>query len=877
MIERTSTGRIIFLAAATIAFAFASYCRAQQLPPVPGPSSDGYSQRSQPCDGQYIPCYPSSNPQTQANPLSVDPTSMSPFPEADTRYSFGTGQPYNLSQPDYGQQYRAQPSMPSAPVRLKPEAPTEFQKFVAADIGSMLPIYGSQLFVNVPATFAPLDKVPVTPSYVIGPGDELLLRAWGSITFYLRETVDRSGNIYIPHVGQIQVSGIAFSEIRGYLTTRISSEFKKFELNVEMGQLRAIQVFVVGRTRRPGSYTVSSLSSLVNTLFVSGGPSNAGSMRRIQVRRGPSSVTDLDLYELLLNGDKSRDATLLPGDVVYIPPAGPRVAVTGSISQPAIYEIVSGETVGDALRMAGGLTQLAALSSGELERIDARGMRHVIEIRFDDNGVKTPLADGDILRVLSIVPRFDNAVTLRGNVANPGRYSWHAGMRIRDLIPDKESLLTRDYWKRKNDLIFKRFEDSPATASVGKPATDKVREQDDVSVPSPETDDVEFGTTTPTSTATSASQVLNPASAIPPQATNDAAAGTSQGKTTSGSGSIASQAGNPSRRFPVSNEVQLRVPEIDWDFAVIERMNADDLSTSLRPFNLGKLVLGGDQSENQELEPGDVITIFSQADIHVPQTRRTKFVRLEGEFKAAGVYSVRPGETLRQLVERCGGLTDQAYLFGSSFTRESTREQEQARLDEYTSDLEQEIDRAAANRSNSAVNVQEAASVSAGLESQRALAGKLKQLHATGRIVLDIAPGSADIGAIPDLPLEDGDSFAVPTKPSSVSVVGAVYDASSFVFESSRRATDYLQLAGGVTRNGDSKHAFIIRADGSVVSRKSHNAAARGGLEALSMNPGDAFVVPEQVNKTTLLRGLTDWSAVFSQFGLGVAAVNVLH
>jgi protein involved in polysaccharide export with SLBB domain len=167
--------------------------------------------------------------------------------------------------------------------------------------------------------------------------------------------------------------------------------------------------------------------------------------------------------------------------------------------------------------------------------------------------------------------------------------------------------------------------------------------------------------------------------------------------------------------------------------------------------------------------------------------------------------------------------------------------------------------------------------VSAGLESQRALAAKLKQLHATGRIVLDIAPGSADVAAIPDLPLEDGDSFAVPTKPSSVSVVGAVYDASSFVFESSRRATDYLQLAGGVSRNGDSKHAFIIRADGSVVSRKSHNATARGGLEALNMNPGDAFVVPEQVNKTTLLRGLTDWSAVFSQFGLGVAAVNVLH
>ena len=315
------------------------------------------------------------------------------------------------------------------------------------------------LFRDVPATFAPLDRVPVPENYVVGPGDELLLRAWGSIAFYLRVTVDRSGSIYIPHVGQVQLAGVKFSELRSYLEGQIATSFKKFDLSVEMGQLRAIQIFVVGRTRRPGSYTISSLSSLVDALFVSGGPSSTGSMRRIEVRRGSSVVTELDLYNFLLNGDKSKDIPLLPGDVVYVRPAGPRVALTGSVSQPAIFEIRSGETVGDVLAMAGGLTSLATLQSGELERIDSSGVRHVIEIHFDAAGLKMPLADGDILRVLSIVPRFDNAVTLRGNVANPGRYAWHAGMRITDLIPDKDALLTRSYWKRKNGLVFTRLDE----------------------------------------------------------------------------------------------------------------------------------------------------------------------------------------------------------------------------------------------------------------------------------------------------------------------------------------------------------------------------------------------------------------------------------
>jgi protein involved in polysaccharide export with SLBB domain len=592
-------------------------------------------------------------------------------------------------------------------------------------------------------------------------------------------------------------------------------------------------------------------------------------MRRIEVKRGATVVTDLDLYNFLLNGDKTKDIPLLPGDVIYDPPAGPRIALTGSVSQPAVFEIRSGEAVGDVLSMAGGLTSLARLGSGELERIDSSGGRHVIEIHFDEAGLKMPLADGDILRVLAIVPRFDNAVTLRGNVANPGRYAWHAGMRVTDLIPNKESLLTRSYWKRKNSLVFVALDGAAPTpqTSDAASAADKAGKGDSTRAGAQGAQDDDDGNS---GTAASLAQLGDKDEAPPP---------TDAGGDTGGSsaGSIASQTGAPSERFPVTNRVDRRVPEIDWDYAVVERLNTSDLATSLKPFNLGKALQEKDEKDNLELQPGDVVTIFSQADIHVPQTHQSAFVRLEGEFQAAGVYSVQPGETLRALVERSGGLTPQAYLYGSSFTRDSTRRQQQAQLDEYSADLERDIERAAATRSGSAVNIQEAATVSAGLESQRALVAKLRLMRATGRIVLDITPGSTDVDSIPDLPLEDGDSFVIPPRPSNVKVVGAVYDQNAFLFEGSRRAEDYLQLAGGIARSGDGRHAFIIRADGSVVSRKSKGARSRGSLERLSMYPGDTFVVPEIVDKTTLLRGLTDWSAIFGQFALGAAAINVLH
>ena len=356
--------------------------------------------------------------------------------------------------PNLTPQQQQQQRQLNAQAKLPLDPPTEFQQMIANSIGRQLPIYGVNLFRNPPSTFAPLNIVPVTPDYVVGPGDELLIQVWGQVTLNSRYRVDRSGSIYIPQVGTIHVAGLSFAQMHDFLKAQMGRVFHNFDLNVNMGQLRSIQVFVVGQARRPGSYTISSLSTLTNALFATGGPTPQGSLRHIQLKRSGKVIVDFDLYDLLLRGDKSKDEQLLPGDVIYIPPVGPQVAVAGSVNAPAIYELKSPDstTVGEILELAAGLTNVASKETVRLERVDDRRMRSITEVALDGPGRATVLHDGDLLELNAVVGQYKDAITLRGNVANPGRYAWRAGMRVRDLLPNKDSLITRDYWLKRSQL-----------------------------------------------------------------------------------------------------------------------------------------------------------------------------------------------------------------------------------------------------------------------------------------------------------------------------------------------------------------------------------------------------------------------------------------
>ena len=796
------------------------------------------------------------------------------------------------------------PGVPESPVQL-----TSFQRLVAASVGRVLPIYGASLFTNVPSTFAPVDRIPVTTDYVIGPGDELLIRLWGQVTLDGHFTVDRSGSIYIPQVGSIRVAGVPFANLTDFLRSRVGRTFKNFDINVNIGQLRSIQIFVVGMAKRPGSYTVSSLSTLVNALFASGGPTPSGSMRNIQVKRGSQIITTFDMYDLLLRGDKTKDVPLVSGDVIYIPAAGPMVALAGSVDSSAIYELKDTSTIKDAISLAGGLGTLAQDKQVRLERIAHGDSRTTQDVPLNAAGMATPLMDGDILEVTPIVDRFKNAVTLRGNVADPRRFAWFPGMRLSDVIPNKDALLTRDFWQKRNQLGLpvldstpdvRRYAPDAPVAQVNGRGLEPTRSASMLNLPNAQDSDTNVygrnvpynagangteqgstlegaqdsenspanGDSTSGDTRTKRSSILSGSSAT----TSNPSSATS----TASSATVSSAVTGAAQRFPAKNAVVLTAPEVDWAYAAIERLDPNDLTTHLVSFNLGRLVMDGDASQNLALQPGDVVTIFSKADIRVPQSQQTKYVRLEGEFLASGIYSVAPGETLRQLVARAGGLTSNAYLYGSQFSRESTKVLQQQRLNEYAADLDRRIRLAEANSANNVLNPQDQISDLAALQNARTVALRLRQLTASGRVVLNVKPASKTVDDIPDLALEDGDSFIVPQVPASIDVFGAVYTQSSFLYDSHRRAGDYIRQAGGGTRTADPKRSYIVRADGSIISRQFSSNIFSGNFDSTRLYPGDAVIVPESVDRRPLLRNLVDIATIVGQFGLGIAAINVL-
>jgi polysaccharide biosynthesis/export protein len=742
-------------------------------------------------------------------------------------------------------------------VALPPEPDIEFQDFVTSSLGYHLNMFGQSLFHNVPSTFAPVDRIPVTPDYLIGPGDELLVRAWGQIDVNYRAVVDRTGAIYLPKVGPISVAGVRYDQLNTYMKAAISRVYKNFDLDVTLGRLRAVQVFVVGQVRRPGSYTVSSLSTMVNALFASGGPSKQGSMRRIMLKREGKDVTTFDLYDLIAFGDKSKDVQLLSGDVIWVPPVGRLVALAGSVNVPGIYELKEHETLGQLLGYAGGVTTTASGQKTFIDRIDDRQVRHTAELDLSSAGLKTELRDGDIVRFLHISPRFDNAITLRGNVAVPGRYPWRQGIRVKDLIPSRDVLVTQEFWKRQNklavdleSLTFKSREEVEQDRQRDLENRDRNAPANQPGVPNPQP-----------STPTGQGQATQPDQRTQQQRDEDLAA------------RVGRTEAQRIKQEELKNEVKRSAAEINWEYAVIQRMDPQDLSTHLVPFNLGKAI-AGDESENVILQPGDVITIFSQNDMQVPAGQQTKFVRLEGEFVTAGVYQAQPGETLRHLISRVGGLTPQAYLYGAEFTRESTREDQQKRLDEYINDLGRSIERNTSGQRS--LNGDEAVAERQAVEGQRRLLDKLRQMKATGRIVLELKPTADNINQMPDLMLEDGDRLLVPFKPATVNVIGSVYNSNAFIFKPSKTVSDYMRLSGGPTRNGDRGRSFVIRADGTTLGGHGHHDLFVNSFEQARLMPGDTIVVPEKLDKGVVLRGFKDWTQIISTFVIGAAAAKVL-
>ncbi len=742
-----------------------------------------------------------------------------------------------------------------------PPQPNAFQLFIQQTTGQALPVFGLSLF-SQSNPFGALESVPVPGNYVVGPGDEIAIKIFSaSLDYDQRLIVNREGALLLPKVGPVLVAGTRVSDLEPYLKTQLSRVLSDFNLAVSMGKLRGIEVYVVGQARNPGKYVVSSVSTLINALFATGGPTSNGSMRNIQLVRGGKVMGAVDLYDFLNTGDTSHDLHLLQGDVINIPVAGPQVAVMGAIPTAAVYELSpvdSSRSLRDILRMAGGVPAWTTPLEATLERIDAKKSKPLSaeKLALDAAGLATPLHDGDIVTLYPIKASYQNAVTLRILGAPPIRVPIEKGARVRDVIPNKEALLTSDYYLRRFNV--------PQQKAVT--AEDIAR--------------AKFNTAGQFNAPGQFGALGQPG--MPGQLNAQGQSNMSGQLNAQGQPDAQGQLGALPPKAGINDELQRiqrnNLDQINWGEAIIERIRADDLRPQIISFNLGRAVMDGDPSQNLPLLPGDTITILSQQDIEVPLENQTRMVRLQGEVKSPGLYQLAPGETLNQLIARAGGLTPHAYVFGMEVSRASVRAQQIKNLDLVIRQMESQL---ALESSQINISTDASARVQEIIrkQSQEKFQQKIQELRAikpNGRVVMEVEPGS---NVVPDFPLEDGDEIKVPQAPGSVTAVGAVYNDNAVIYRPDRTVSDYLKVAG-VTPLAERDNLFLVRANGGVVTQD-HQGWFQANIEQMKLMPGDTIVVPEKYTTesgySVFMRGMIDWSQVLGQIGLAAVAIKVLH
>jgi len=329
-------------------------------------------------------------------------------------------------------------------------APSEFEKFVQTVLGRKLPRFGASLTLSTTRDFTPGATTTVPPDYALNPGDALFVRLTGSVEANLRVVIDSDGRIFLPHIGAMNVAGVRYGDLQNAISARVGEQFRNYHLSVAIAQLHGIRVYVTGYAESPGAYTLSSLSTLVNAVIAAGGPSAGGSYRSVELRRNGQVVTDFDLYDLLLKGDKTHDAILQNDDVIFVAPVGPEVAISGSVNAEAIYEARPGENLGDLLREAGGPSSLADDSKAYVSRLDNLDKMGWVQLNLDQAKLE-PVEKGDIFRVTSVadyarpLERQAIVVKIEGEVDRPGRYYMAPNSSVADLMAQAGGLTPKAF------------------------------------------------------------------------------------------------------------------------------------------------------------------------------------------------------------------------------------------------------------------------------------------------------------------------------------------------------------------------------------------------------------------------------------------------
>ena len=363
--------------------------------------------------------------------------------------------------------------MQASPAPLKTPETSVFERTLSGDfprdaLAAPLHQFGYDIFLKTISTFAPFSAVPVGQDYVVGPGDQFTLTLWGTTEGIYNFQISREGNITLPKVGVVHVAGLRFADLENTLRGHLSKYYTNFNLSVAMGGLKSITVYVVGETANPGSYTLSSLTTVYGALFAAGGPTKKGTMRKIQILRNGKVVKTLDLYDFLLNGDRSQDSRLQNEDTVFVPLIGPVAGVAGTVYRPAIYELKGTETLGDLLQLAGGIMPIGLANRVQINRFFDHEKRIVMDVSLPEPVVSSrksakelgeKIQNMDMVSVFPLYEKIWETVNVRGDVRNPGNYQWRPDLKLREVVEQAQLQPTTDMRRAEVIRLTKDFTD----------------------------------------------------------------------------------------------------------------------------------------------------------------------------------------------------------------------------------------------------------------------------------------------------------------------------------------------------------------------------------------------------------------------------------
>ena len=727
---------------------------------------------------------------------------------------------------------------------IKPE-PTE--------IGSIQQ-FGYNFFKQSLASSASLVDVPVAPDYILGAGDRIIITVWGSIEGSYELEINRSGEIILPKIGPVKIAGLPFGQMQQVVRTNMARVYKDFQLNINMGRIRQIKVYIVGEVVNPGDYNLSSLTTVLSALSAAGGPTKNGTLRNIQIKRNGVLTESIDLYSFFLKGDKGRDIRLQSGDTIFVSAIGPVAGITGNVRRPAIYELKGEKTLKDLLDLADGITASGFLQRVQISRVVAHDKKAVSDFSLDPKmGGKSlddltgliAIGDMDMVRISQINALLRDSVRLEGYVLRQGDYGLKPGMKISDLL-QKENLLP-EFYAEAGQLIRLYPPDYHPEAIMFSPA--KALEGDDENnILLQEFDTVKIFSRKemeeiPRVRVSGEVQRPGDFRLYKNMTVRD----------------LVLLAGNPKRTAYMKN-------------AEITRINktGDSVTSFSINVDLDK-ALKGDVNSNIKLMPFDDLVVRK-----IPNwsERTEKYITLKGEFIFPGIYPVYKGERLDSVIRRAGGFTEKAYLPGAKFTREYVKEMQQKRMDEVLAREEVSLSKKQGELAAVASSKEEIESTKASLEGIMKAIAMLKLQKAEGRMVIKLPPLDTLKDSPYNIEVIGGDTLEVGTDPKMVSVFGQVYNPNTFLFSPGQDVADYLSKSGGFTRDAEASDAYVIRADGSVVSRQAISSFfGFGGFMSMRLDSGDTLVAPQKIERVAWMRELRDITSILANIALTAGIV----